>query len=509
MMSLDIKTLENWLWEAACKIRGEIDAPKYKEYILSLIFIKRLSDVFDDEVERLAKEFGDKKTTLKLIEADHSYVRFYIPEIAKWENIKNHPIHGLGMYLTDVVRAIAKENPKLQGVVDIVDFNATQAGKRIISDERLHALINVLSRYRLGLNDVPPDIIGNAYEYLIRKFAEGSGQSAGEFYTPKEVGILMAHLLDPQPGQSIYDPCVGSAGLLIKNQLYFKEKYKGKTVSDLKFYGQEILPFSYAMAKMNIFIHDMDAEIALGDTMNHPAFKNEDGSLMQFDLVATNPMWNQDFPQSTYESDQFGRFTTFGYPPSSSADWGWIQHIYASLKDNGKAAVVLDTGSVSRGSGAENSNREREIRKKFVEYDLIEAVILMPDNLFYNTTAPGVIIILNKNKKHKGEILLINASEKFEKGRPKNILTEEGIKEIVDAYHNWKEIEKFSKIITKEEAQANDYNLSPSRYITISEEEEVIPLDDAVVLVKEAEEERRKAEKELKEILEKALGIEL
>ena len=506
MANLDTKTLENWLWEAACKIRGEIDAPKYKEYILPLIFIKRLSDVFEDEVEKLSEEFGDKETVFQLIEADHSYVKFYIPEIARWEKIKKHPVHGLGMYLTDVVRAIAKENPKLQGVVDIVDFNATQAGKRIISDDRLHALINVLSRYRLGIKDVPPDIIGHAYEYLLRKFAEGSGQSAGEFYTPKEVGILIAKLLDPKPGQSIYDPCVGSAGLLIKIQLYFKEKYKNQKVADLKFYGQEILHFSFAMAKMNIFIHDMDAEIALGDTMNHPAFKKEDGSLMEFDLIATNPMWNQDFPQSVYENDPFNRFT-FGFPPSSSADWGWIQHINASLKENGKAAVVLDTGSVSRGSGAEGNNRERDIRKKFVEQDLIETVVLLPENLFYNTPAPGVIIILNKNKKHKNQILLINASEKFEKGRPKNVLA--GIDEIAEVYHNWKEIEKFSRVITKEEAQKNDYNLSPSRYITIAEEEEVLSVDDAIILVKEAEEERKRAEKELKEILEEALGIEI
>lgn len=508
MAELDIKTLENWLWEAACKIRGEVDAPKYKEYILPLIFIKRLSDVFEDEIEKLSEEFGDRETALEIVESDHSYVRFFIPEVARWENIKKHPVHGLGMYLTDAVRAIAKENPKLQGVVDIVDFNATMAGKRIISDERLHALINVLSKYRLGIRDVPPDIIGNAYEYLLRKFAEGSGQSAGEFYTPREVGVLIAHILDPEPGQSIYDPCVGSAGLLIKNQLYFKEKCRGKTVADLKFYGQEILHFSYAMAKMNIFIHDMDAEIALGDTMNHPAFKNSDGSLMQFDLIATNPMWNQDFPQSTYENDQFGRFT-FGHPPSSSADWGWIQHVNASLKENGKACIVLDTGSVSRGSGAEGSNRERDIRKKFVESDLIEAVILLPENLFYNTTAPGVIIVLNKNKRHREEILLINASEKFEKGRPKNILTEEGIREVSEVYHGWKEVEKFSRIITLEEARANDYNLSPSRYITISTEEEVLPLEDAVVMVKEAEEDRRRVEKELREILEESLGIEL
>ena len=505
---MDLKTLENWLWEAACKIRGEVDAPKYKEYILPLIFLKRLSDVFEDEVEKLSKTFGSREIANEVIEADHSYVRFYIPEIARWENIKKHPVKGLGMYLTDAVRAVAKENPELSGVIDIVDYNATQAGKRIISDERLHELVNVLSKHRLGLKDVSPDIIGDAYEYLIRKFAEGSGQSAGEFYTPKEVGLLIARLLDPEPGQSVYDPCLGSGGLLIKTQLYFKEKFKGETVADLRFYGQENIPFTYAMAKMNIFIHDMKAEVALGDTMNHPAFKEADGSLKKFDLIATNPMWNQDFPQSTYENDPYGRFI-FGFPPSSTADWGWLQHILASLKENGKAAVVLDTGSVSRGSGAEGKNRERDIRKAFVENDLIEAVILLPQNLFYNTPAPGVIIVLNRNKEHKGEILLVNASNEYEKIRAKNVLTEEGIEKVVRAYRNWEEIENFSRVITREEAEKNDYNLSPSRYISLTEEEEVLPLDDAVILLKEAEEERKKAEQEMRKIIERALGIEI
>jgi len=207
---LDIKTLENWLWEAACRIRGEVDAPKYKDYILPLIFIKRLSDVYEDEINGLAAEYGDVEIVKELVKNDHGLVRFYLPEIAEWSNIAKQTT-GLGEYLTDCVRAISRENPQLQGVIDIVDFNATVVGQRMISDEKLKDLIDVLGRYRLGLDDVDPDILGRAYEYLLRKFSEGSGSSAGEFYTPMEVAITIARILDPLPGQEIYDPCCGSA----------------------------------------------------------------------------------------------------------------------------------------------------------------------------------------------------------------------------------------------------------------------------------------------------------
>jgi len=502
---LDIKTLENWLWEAACKIRGEIDAPKYKDYILPLIFLKRLSDVFDDEIEKLAEDYGDRRTAQELIEEDHSLVWFYIPPKARWSNIIKQSTK-LGEYLTDAVRAIARENPKLQGVIDIVDFNATAAGQRVISDEKLKLLIDTLNKHRLGLKDVEPDILGRAYEYLLRKFAEGSGQSAGEFYTPREVAILMSRIVEPKEGEEIYDPCLGSGGLLIKCFLRFKERFgENSKVKPLKFYGQEILHGTYAMAKMNAFIHRMEAEIALGDTMNRPAFLTPSGALKKFDIVVSNPMWNQKFPQSTYENDAFNRFN-YGYPPSNSADWGWVQHMFSSLNDEGRLAVVLDTGAVSRGSGNQGSNRERDIRKKFVENDFIESVVLLPENLFYNTTAPGIILIINKNKKHKNKILLINASKLFEKGRPKNFLPEKSVRQIAEIYHKWKEEKGISKIITKEEAAKNDYNLSPSRYVAQDSGEEVLPLEDAVVQLQEAEEERKHADEKLNEVLEEVGG---
>ncbi|MEM3433968.1 MAG: class I SAM-dependent DNA methyltransferase [Candidatus Methanomethyliaceae archaeon] len=510
---LDLPTLETWLWEAACAIRGPVDAPKFKDYILPLLFLKRLSDVFEDEVAHLAEELGGRANALRLVDEDHQLVRFYIPEIARWNTIRTKTT-GLGQHLTEAVRAVARENPRLAGVIDLVDFNATAAGQRIVPDEYLAQLVEVLSRHRLGLNDVEPDILGRAYEYLLRKFAEGQGQSAGEFYTPREVAILMARLLEPEPGMTVYDPCCGSGGLLIKCHLRLLERYgvweNGRRklpndVAPLRLFGQEINPATFAMAKMNAFIHDMEAEIALGDTMRKPAFTQADGRLRTFDLVVANPMWNQDFPQEVYEHDPYERFR-YGIPPSSSADWGWIQHMLASLNERGRMAVVIDTGAVSRGSGNQGSNRERDIRKAFVEHDLIEAVILLPENLFYNTTAPGVIIVINRRKWHPGEILLINASKMFAKGRPKNFLAEEHIERIAQVYHDWRAEEGLSAVITKEEAARNDYNLSPSRYVATGEKEEVLPLEEAMVLLREAEEERSAADKALREAL-KILGL--
>ena len=297
---------------------------------------------------------------------------------------------------------------------------------------------------------------------------------------------------------------------MIKSYLRFKDKYDAESsIEPLEFYGQEILHSTFAMAKMNAFIHDMETKTALGDTMNRPAFLTSDGSLRKFDIVTANPMWNQDFPQSTYENDTYDRFS-FGYPPSSSADWGWIQHMFASLNENGKIAIVLDTSAVSRGSGNIGKNRERDIRKVFVERDFIEAVLLLPENLFYNTTAQAIIIVINKAKpiERREEILLINASKLFKKGRPKNYLPDERIKQISGIYLDWKEEDSISKIITKEEVSKNDYNLSPSRYVAQNGEDDMLPLEDAVVQLQEAEEEGSRADKKLKEVLEQ-MGLKI
>ena len=516
---MDIKQLENWLWEAACSLRGAMDAPKYKDYILPLIFVRRLSDVFDDELERLAKVYGDRETALKIVKKDHSLVRFYIPDNAQWEKIRTTTTK-IGEYLTDTMRLVAKENSRLQGVIDIVDFNASVSGERILPDAKLSVLIEILGRKecRLGLKDVEPDIFGRAYDYLLRKFAESQGQSAGEFLTPREVGILMATILDPKQGQSAYDPTCGTAGLLVKLQLVLKAKEK-KVTRPLQLYGQEQSHTTYAMAWMNMIIHDMEGEITIGDTMRNPKFL-EKSSLRRFDLVTANPMWNQDgFDEKFYDEDTYGRFGA-GYPPASSADWGWVQHMSASLTDKGRAAIVLDTGGVSRGSGNAGSNKEKDIRKWFVDQDYVEGVLLLPENLFYNTTAPAIIVVLNKakSKERRGNIVLVNATTRFKKGRPKNFIPDgydengkydpahDVIRQIADAFHKGEDVERFVKVIDIKEAVKNDYNLSPSRYVETAEADTYRDIPEILGELAEVEDEAKAVDKELKSIFTK-LGI--
>lgn len=489
---LSNKSMEQMLWDAACSIRGEKDAPKFKDYILPLLFIKRLSDVFDDEVNRLAETYGDRKTALTILEADHGLVRFYVSPEARWEVVSGRTayVYGkgkapktLGEQLTATIRAIVKENPTLAGVIDIVDFNETRNGEREISDSALRGIIETFSdpRYRLGLHDVEPDFLGRCYEYLLRKFAEGQGQSAGEFFTPTEVGFLMAEILRPRPGEECYDYACGSFGLLIKLQLVCR-RIDSLSKVPLQLYGQEREGASYAIACMNKIIHDMEGEIVRGDSMRNPKFRDGEKHLKQFDIVVANPMWNQPFSQDVYENDAFERFETQGGNTTGKADWAWLQHTLKSMKDSGRAAVVLDTGAVTRGSGSKNEDREKKIRKWFVDKDLVDGVILMPDNLFYNTTAAGIIIILrrNKPKDRKGKITLVNASDEFRKGAPKNYLTKDGIRKIADAFLKGESVEGFVHVLTNEQAKKEDYNLSPSRYIHTSDNAELRPLPDII-----------------------------
>ncbi len=386
-----MRELERWLESIVSVLRVPLGTVGCRDYILSLVFLKRVSDVFED---------------------------------GRWESIKKQN-GNLGEYLNNALREIARENPELEDVIGRVDF-------RVIDEYRLRKVINLLDQRRLGLYDVEPDIMGRVYEFLLWKTSGGWWRRLGEFYTPEEVAELLVRLLDPEPGMEVYDPCCGSGRLLIKCHLYFKEKYGHADVPPLHFYGQEASHTAYAIAKMNMLIYGIqNARIRLGDTLQDPAFKEEDGSLKKFDLVVANPPWNlKGYTEEFYRSDPYKRFE-FGVPPKESADWGWLQHMYASLKDGGRMAVVLDTGSVSRDS-------EKEIRKNFVDNDLISAVILLPENLFYNTSASSVIIVIDKDKKAKGEILLINASQFYQKEGRKNRLTREGVEKIVEVYREWK-----------------------------------------------------------------------
>jgi type I restriction enzyme M protein len=476
------KPMEQMLWDAACSIRGEKDAPKFKDYLLPLLFLKRLSDVFDDEIERLAEEYDDRATALEIAETDHSLLRFYLPPEARWAVISGRQSYDwpqddrghstapkdIGEHMTRAVRAVVKHNPSLSGVIDIVDFAAERNGERDINPAKLRSVAETFSdpRYRLGLADVQPDFLGRAYEYLLRKFAEGSGQSAGEFFTPTEVGFLMAHIMRPKPGETCHDYACGSAGLLIKLQIVARELDPTSKVP-LKLSGQELQAESYAVAQMNAIIHDMDVELARGDTMINPKFRSGDGRLTTHDVVVANPMWNQPFASDVFANDPFDRFRTAGGITTGKGDWAWLQHTVACMDDNGRAAVVLDTGAVTRGSGSKNEDKERNIRKWFVDRDLIDGVILLPENLFYNTTAAGVIVVLSKRKPaiRRGRIVLFNASLRFKKGRPKNYLPEEDIRQMAAIYLKGESVDGEVSAIDTQQAREADYNLSPSRWV--------------------------------------------
>jgi type I restriction enzyme M protein len=512
------KSMEQMLWDAACSIRGEKDAAKFKDYLLPLLFLKRLSDVFDDEIHRLAEEYGDRETALEIVEGDHNLLRFYLQREARWAVINGRDQYewpnddqgrttrpkDIGEHLTKAVRAVVRQNPSLSGVIDVVDFASERNGERDINPAKLREVVETFSdpRYRLGLADVQPDFLGRAYEYLLRKFAEGSGQSAGEFFTPTEVGFLMGHIMRPKPGEECHDYACGSAGLLVKLQLVARELDPTSKVP-LKLYGQELTAESYAVAKMNAIIHDMSVEMARGDTMINPKFKTVDSKIRTYDIVVANPMWNQPFNPDVFAEDSFDRFRTQGGVSTGKGDWAWLQHTMACLNDRGRAAVVLDTGAVTRGSGSKNEDKERNIRKWFVDRDLIDGVILLPDNLFYNTSAAGVIVVLSKRKpaSRKDKIVLLNATRRVQKGRPKNFIPDEVIRPLAGAYLKGEPIEGEIAVITKAQAEEADYNLSPSRWVVQTYAATRRPIKDIVSELLRLDEQARDIDASLAKML--------
>jgi type I restriction enzyme M protein len=519
------KPMEQMLWDAACSIRGEKDAAKFKDYLLPLLFLKRLSDVFDDEIERLAEEYGDRETALEIAEGDHSLLRFYLAAEARWGVIAGResfdwPLDAkgnstaprdIGEHLTKAVRAVVKQNPSLSGVIDVVDFAAERNGERDINPAKLRGVVETFSdpRYRLGLADVQPDFLGRAYEYLLRKFAEGSGQSAGEFFTPTEVGFLMAHIMRPKPGEDCHDYACGSAGLLVKLQLVARELDPTSKVP-LKLTAQELQAESYAVAKMNAIIHDMQIELARGDTMINPKFRTPEGKIRTHDVVVANPMWNQPFAPDVFANDPFDRFRTTGGITTGRGDWAWLQHTLACLNEKGRAAVVLDTGAVTRGSGSKNEDRERNIRKWFVDRDLIDGVILLPDNLFYNTTAAGVIIVLSKRKPsaRKSKIVLVDASGRVRKGRPKNYIPEEVVRPLAAAFLKGEEVPGETAVISTQQAQDADYSLSPSRWVEKTDRKDAGDLATLLGELRELDREAHSLSTTLVTLLSPVIGVQ-
>jgi type I restriction enzyme M protein len=487
--------LEALLKKAADLIRTRVDYA----FILFLLFYKRISDKWENEFENAYKEAiedGLSEEEAKEEAKNSIYHDFDIAEDLLWDNIRKDPAR-LPENFSKAMKILAERNPELKDVFENVDFVQFTTNKENV--EILRQLVELFSAK--PLHHVSPDILGDAYEWILRYFAPQKAKE-GEVYTPREVIKLIVEVLSPQPGESVYDPALGSAGMLIASYQHVKNE-KGKSEADKLFLlGQEANHKTLALSEMNLFIHDIrNAQIALGDTLLYPKFKEGEG-IKTFDVVIANPPWNQDgYAEETLKKGEFWRerFNKYGFPPNQSADWAWIEHMLSSAnKKNGRVGVVIDNGCLFR------SGKEKAIRTGIVKDDLIEAVILLPEKLFYNTGAPGAIIILNKNKqkKRKETILFINASKEYEQHpevRKLNRLGDEHINKIVKAYREFTDVDGFSRIVEHEKIKENDYNLNVTLYVFPEEETEEIDI------AKEWEE-THKIEKELREIEEKIEG---
>jgi type I restriction enzyme M protein len=486
--------LINLLKQAADLIRTQVDYT----FILLLLFYKASSDKWQKEYEEKKAEllkdgWEEKEAAREAIEP--AYHAFNFPFEYLWENIRKEP-QRITEKFSIAMKKLAEENPDYQDIFSQFDFS--QFTNNPENNIILNQLVELFSKF--SFKDISGDILGDAYEWILKYFAPQKAKE-GEVYTPREVIRLMIEILAPEPKKSIYDPALGSAGMLIIGHKYVEEKYGEEKAHTLLLCGQENNAKTLALAKMNMLLHDIrNFRFHLGNTLLFPKFK-ENGEIKKFDYVIANPPWNQDgYDEETLKKGEYWeKRYRYGFATKQSADWIWIQHMIASAKDEGKIVVVIDTGAVSRGG------REKLIRKGIVEDDLIEAVILLPEKLFYNTGAPAVIIVFNKKKppERKGKILLINASKEYQEGKGQNTLSKENIQKIVNAYQEFKNIEKFAQVVTIEEVREADYNLSPSRFVSIGEEEEYRSIEEIKAELKRLEKERRVVEERVKEILER------
>lgn len=493
--------IEGILKRAADIIRTRVDYT----FILLLLFYKRISDKwladFDKEIQKLVKE-GFNEEEARTEARSPVYHDLDLPREFLWDELHKNPLN-LSANLSRAMKEIADRNPNLKDIFTQFDF--LQFARNPENNEILRQLFELFSSYTL--EHTSADILGDAYEWILRYFAPAKAKE-GEVYTPREVIALMIEILQPRPGTGIYDVSCGSAGMLILSHQYVINHANKSKADTLFLYGQEANARTLALAKMNLIIHDIKhAQLEPGDTLLFPKFKESKG-IKTFDYVIANPPWNQDgYGEETLKKGDFWqeRFP-FGFPTRQSADWAWVQHMFSSLNNKGKVAVVLDTGAIARGSG-KRSDKEKAIRRQFVEKDLIECVILLPENLFYNTPAPGIILTIDKNKpkERKEKILLINASHEFDKGKPKNFLTKRHIENIAGAYSTFKNKEGFCAVITLKQAQEADYNLSPSRFVSTIQTETHRPIKEIWDDLRHLERERKKTEDRLEKIIQRIL----
>lgn len=495
MDKITLEKLEAHLWESANILRGSIDASDYKNYIFGLLFLKRLSDVFDEEGERIEKETKDKELAWKTPD-EHDIL---VPKKAHWNYIKSRT-QDLGAVINKANETLEETRPdKLEGVLSATDFN----DKDRLPDEILSKLIAHFSKISLRNDNLSdPDILGRAYEYLIEQFADDAGKKGGEFYTPKEVVKLLVEILDPQERMRISDPACGSGGMLIQSVFHLREnKQNWKNIS---LYGQERNIGTWAICKMNMLLHGITATLEKGDTLRQPRLLSEKGKLMESDIVIANPPFSlKNWGYEEAQHDSYRRFR-FGIPPKGYGDYAFVQHMIATLNFTGRAGVVLPHGALFRG-GAEG-----KIRQGILEEDLLDAVIGLPPNLFYGTGIPACLFIINKNKpkEHKGKVFFLYGANDYLEGKNQNRLREQDIRKIVDAYRGYKAIDKYCRPVSLDEIRSNDYNLNIARYIDITEEEEVIDVQSVINELKELKKKRSATEEKMHEFL-KELGYRI
>ncbi|HEX2972357.1 MAG TPA: class I SAM-dependent DNA methyltransferase, partial [Tepidisphaeraceae bacterium] len=490
--AVSLSQLESHLWEAANILRGPVDAADFKTYVFPLLFFKRISDVHDEEYQAALAEAGGDEEYARF---PQNY-RFQVPEDCHWRDVRA-VTSNVGQALQKAMRGIEKANPEtLYGIFG----DAQWTNKDRLSDALLKDLIEHFSRISLGNHAAESDILGQSYEYLIKKFADATNKKAGEFYTPRAIVRLMVNILDPQERESIYDPACGTGGMLLEAIHHVRENHGDDRTLWGKLFGQEKNLTTSAIARMNLFLHGAaDFQVVRGDTLRQPAFFSGD-NLATFDCVIANPPFSlEKWGEEVWTSDPYGR-NFAGMPPAKSGDYAWVQHMITSMAPTtGRMAVVLPHGALFRMA------REGEIRRKILQMDILEAVIGLGPNLFYGTGLAACILVLRERKKRdrKNKVLILDASREYKTGRAQNELLPEHVARIHDWYRGFKDVEGIARVITLDEIAANDHNLNIPRYVQPKLDQETLTVDQAMKRLQQSAEAAFAAEQKLVSILQK------
>ncbi len=477
---LSLSQLEAHLWEAANILRGKIDSSDFKNYIFGLLFFKRLCDVWEEEYQERLARYGDPDRA-----AESTEHRFHLPAHAAWAAVRQQKT-DIGRHLNAAFRAIEEANPRLTGVFQDVNFD----NRERFPDSTLELLLDHFEKHRLRNVDVEPDMLGNAYEYLIAQFADDAGKKGGEFYTPKQVVRLIVEALRPRAGMSVYDPACGSGGMLLEAVRFLDRQ--GEDPKTLELCGQEMNLNTWAICQMNLFLHDIDeAQVVRGDTLRHPKHVGKDNTLRTFDRVLANPPFSLKkwgFAEWS-RGDVFGR-DVYGCPPPSYGDLAFVQHMLASLAPDGMLGVVVPHGILFR------RGVEETIRRGLIEDDLVEAILGLAPNLFYGTGISACVLIINRRKapRRRDKVLFVQGADELTEGKNQNHLSDANVQRLARAFHAFEDEDRFARVVDLEEIRANGHNLNISRYVSTAPEVEPVDMPVAIRRHKELRSARDDAE---------------